>query len=279
MPSASVTKTTGETGRNVAVPRSLIRNGGREPRRQRSSRRSSTRSSSGSGSSVGGSSVTWVGMEAAIGHRTPPGNGATPHRTVLDLDCDTNRRHRCGLPGSAGRAARCAAARRQTCARLCQRNGPHRGRGSALEPLDRLVLLDGVWAARRIWVVHSAGLIAPAISAAGASSSARASWAYQSSKHQLTDLVAGQADQLARRGQRGAGVQPVGGAGHHGQRAGGLGELRRAGLREHRPEELQAAIGVAGLGADDERLLGGDPDGVGCLRRPSSAGTAHAVRP
>lgn len=65
MPSASGTKTTGEIGRNVAVPRSRIRNRGN--RAATASRCSSITSRSVASISVGGSSVTWVGIDAAIG--------------------------------------------------------------------------------------------------------------------------------------------------------------------------------------------------------------------
>ena len=65
MPSASGTNTTGEIGRKVAVPRSRIRKLGN--RAATSSRWSSTSRRSASATSVGGSRVTWVGIDEAIG--------------------------------------------------------------------------------------------------------------------------------------------------------------------------------------------------------------------
>src|SRR6266545_421028 len=65
MPSASATNTTGETGRNVAVPRSLTVYGCAERATARKCSSISARRSSSTG--VGGSSVMWVGIDAAIG--------------------------------------------------------------------------------------------------------------------------------------------------------------------------------------------------------------------
>ena len=65
MPVDSCTKTTGETGRNVADPRSRISNG--SCWRATFSRCSPTTSIPPGLSPVGGSSVTWVGIASANG--------------------------------------------------------------------------------------------------------------------------------------------------------------------------------------------------------------------
>ena len=64
MPSATVTKTTGETGRKVPVPRRWMSNGSTAA--AAAARCSATGSMSAASSSVGGISVMWVGICAAV---------------------------------------------------------------------------------------------------------------------------------------------------------------------------------------------------------------------
>ncbi len=64
MPSTRVTKTTGETGRKVPVPRRWIRNSA-TPDAARS-RWASTAARSSAGTSIGGMSVMWVGICVAV---------------------------------------------------------------------------------------------------------------------------------------------------------------------------------------------------------------------
>ena len=59
----AATKTTGETGRNVAVPRSRTRNGA--SRAPTPSRWATRGASASSGTSTGGHNVMWVGMPRA----------------------------------------------------------------------------------------------------------------------------------------------------------------------------------------------------------------------
>ena len=65
MPWLTATNTTGETGRNVPVPRSRMTYGGRIADARFSA--SQTASSSSWSTSVGGISVTWLGTVSAIG--------------------------------------------------------------------------------------------------------------------------------------------------------------------------------------------------------------------
>ena len=64
MPSATVTKTTGDTGRKVPVPRRWIVNPRSLP--ATSARCASTCGSAPSSTSVGGTSVMWVGIIVAV---------------------------------------------------------------------------------------------------------------------------------------------------------------------------------------------------------------------